>query len=143
MTTPTDQRLDQEHDRSRIVAPTAAPEGSKEPEIRYLVGGAFTQVSVDGRLVVVRWGPDEDGVHYMARGGTTRPDVFATEAEAIRALLNYSITLTAVLAAHVSEVLLACGCPSSEDAGHQVGPGCPAYDGPRNARMESNLGDQE
>lgn len=32
--------------------------------------------------------------------------------------------------------LLACGCPQWADDGHPTGPGCPAYDGPRDAGME-------
>lgn len=47
-----------------------------------------------------------------------------------------------VPAVWVSEALLCCGCPSWEDDGHPVGPGCPAYDGPRDARMETEGADQ-
>lgn len=42
-----------------------------------------------------------------------------------------------VPAARVSEALLACGCPPFSGDGHQTGPGCPAYDGPCDARMEA------
>ncbi len=37
-----------------------------------------------------------------------------------------------------SEALLACGCPPWEEDGHEVGPGCPTYEGPRDARMEGD-----
>lgn len=40
------------------------------------------------------------------------------------------------------EALLDCGCPPANNDGHRVGPGCPAYVGPRDARMETEGDDQ-